>query len=286
MNEDAPWIVADSSAEALKAQLGEVWDSLGRLGETLSDLDWTRPSPCPGWKVAAQYAHMIGTESVLLGRSSPEGPETGSGQPDHVRNDIGGFNEIWVAALDSWPRQQVLAEFAEVTGARKEMLARMGEDDFDQPSWTPVGQADYRRYMQIRVFDCWVHEQDVRDAVDRPGHESGPVAEQSVDEIVRAIGYIVGKKAGAPAGSSVRITLTGPVERSIDVAVIDGRARPRHPTGYDPTAGIALSSSAFTRLACGRLDPAAVLDGARGGVLMSGDQALAEKLATSLAFTI
>ena len=99
----------------------------------------------------------------------------------------------------------------------------MGEDDFSAPSWTPIGQADYRRFMQIRVFDCWVHEQDVRDAVGRPGHEDGPVAEQAVDEIVRALGYIVGKKAGAPEGSSVTIELTGPVARSIHVAV-DGRA--------------------------------------------------------------
>ena len=158
----------------------------------------------------------------------------------------------------------------------------MGEDDFSAPSWTPVGQADYRRFMQIRVFDCWVHEQDVRDAVGQPGHEDGPVAEQAVDEIVRALGYIVGKKAGAPEGSSVTIELTGPVVRTIHVAV-DGRAGRRRPACPAPRrATVALGSRAFTRLACGRVEPAQTL----GEVQLPGDADLGRRVVTSLPFTI
>jgi uncharacterized protein (TIGR03083 family) len=203
-----------------------------------------------------------------------------------VRNDIGGFNEAWVLAMAAEPRQSVLARFAEVTSARREALAAMGEDDFAADSWTPVGPADYRRFMQIRVFDCWVHEQDVRYAVDRPGHDDGPVAEQSVDEIVRALGYIVGKKAGAGPGSSARIALTGPVERQIEVAVVDGRARVVDEINGSPTATLALSSTAFTRLACGRTDGPSVRNGAFDGVMLGGDTALAARIVDSLPFTI
>ena len=208
MTTTAPGIAADSSASALKGQLDEVWRSLATLGAGLGDADWDAPTSCPGWPVSAQYAHVIGTESTLLGRPNPE---VVPGRPDHVRNDIGGFNEAWIVSMASEPRESVLARFVEVTSARREALAAMGEAEFAADSWTPIGPADYRRFMQIRVFDCWVHEQDVRYAVDRPGHDAGPVAEQSVDEIVRALGYIVGKKAGAEPGSSVRISLTGPV---------------------------------------------------------------------------
>jgi uncharacterized protein (TIGR03083 family) len=229
--------------------------------------------------VSAQYAHVIGTESMLLGRPNPEADP---GHPEHVRNDIGGFNEVWVAALDTEPRPEVLTRLAEVTDARKRALADMDEDAFAEPSWTPVGQADYRRFMQIRVFDCWVHEQDVRDGVGRGGHESGPVAEQSVDEIVRAIGFLVGKKAGAPDGSSVRITLTGPVERTINVAVVDGRAKAVESLDGPPTASLELPSSVFTRLACGRVTPGGVID----QVALSGDVGLARRVLDNLAFTI
>ncbi|HWE57318.1 MAG TPA: maleylpyruvate isomerase family mycothiol-dependent enzyme [Acidimicrobiales bacterium] len=276
--------MADSTRDALVAQLHDVWDSLIELGTTLTDSDWATPTPCPGWPVAAQYAHMIGTESMLLQRPNPEsdGDKT---EKDHVRNQIGGFNEVWVDHLAGKSRTEVLEVFAEVIGARKEALAAMTEDDFSAPSWTPVGQADYRRFMQIRVFDCWVHEQDIRDGIGRVGHESGPAAEQAVDEIARAAGYLVGKKAGVPAGSGVSIVLTGPVERHINVEVGE-RAKVVDALSTDPTATITLSSTAFTRLACGRIDPAQVEDGALGGVRLTGDEDLGQRVVANLAFTI
>lgn len=279
-----PGIVADNSAAGLTAQLGRVWDSLLDLGATLTDDQWVRATPCPGWTIAGQFAHMIGTESTLLGRPNPE---VDPGSPEHVKNKIGGFNEVWVVHLASRPRPEVLDLFREITTERRQALGDMTDDDFSAPSWTPVGEADYRRFMQIRVFDCWVHEQDIRDGLGRPGHESGPVAEQSVDEMVRALGYIIGKKAGAPSGSSVRIGLTGGVQRTLDVAVADGRARVVDDLAGDPTATVALGSTAFARLACGRVSPTAVLDeGQLGGARLAGDRDLGRRVVENLAFTI
>ncbi len=270
--------IADNSARGLISQLHEAWSSLAGLGSTLTDNEWALPTACPGWPVSAQYAHIIGTESLLLGRPAPD---VDPGQPDHVRNDIGRVNEAWVMWLATFPRDEVLARFDEVTEARRQALAAMDEDDFSEPSWTPVGQADYRRLMQIRVFDCWVHEQDVRAAVGRPGHDTGPAVEQVVDEIARALGYIVGKKAGAPAGSSVAIELTGPVRRGLYV-VVDGRARVVDRLDGPATATLTLGSGLFTRLACGRVDLAAVI----GEVHVSGDTELGQQVVTGLPFTI
>ncbi len=281
--ENPPGIVADSSRDALVAQLGEVWDALVELGASLDDREWAAATPCPGWPVSAQYAHIIGTESMLLGRPNPDvAPPEGAA---HVRNQIGGFNEVWVTALAGRSRREVLDQLAEVVEARKQALAGMTEEDFAAPSWTPVGQADYRRFMQIRVFDCWVHEQDVRDAVGRPGHETGPVAEQSIDEIARAAGFIVGKKAGAPAGSSVRFQLTGPLPRRVDVEVGE-RARVVEGLAGEPTATLELSSTAYSRVACGRVPPADVAGGALGGVKLAGDDELGRRVLDSLPFTI
>ena len=274
-----PGIRADNSRAGLVAQLAQVWDSLAELGAALDDRDWSAPTPCPGWAVSAQYAHVIGTESMLLGRPNPDDEEPAEA-PGHVRNQIGGFNEVWVRNLAARSRTEVLDAFAEVTGARKAALAAMTDEDFEAPSWTPVGQADYRRFMQIRTFDCWVHEQDVRDAVGRPGHESGPVVDQSIDEIVRALGFIVGKKAGAPTGTSVRFELTGPAPRRIEVDVPE-RATVVAALPGDPTATVSIPSGQFTRLACGRIRPADAL-----GVELAGDTDLAGRVLENLAFTI
>ena len=280
---DPTGISASSSAADLTAQLEEVWESLAGLGRDIGDSNWHATTPCPGWDVSAQYAHVIGTESMLLGRPNPE---VDPGKPDHVRNDIGGFNEVWVRALSGCTRPEVLEKFDEVVSERSKALRAMSEEDFSAAAWTPVGQADYRRFMQIRVFDCWAHEQDVRDGVARPGGESGPVAEQSVDEIVRALGFVVGKKAGLPADSTVGFRLQGPIRRNVDVAVVEGRARVVPSLDGPPTSTLSLSSSAFTRLGCGRLAPDAVLDGALGGVEISGDQDLGRRIVSNLAFTI
>jgi uncharacterized protein (TIGR03083 family) len=271
-------MTADNSAAGLISQLGEVWSSLAALGASLTDKEWALPTPCPGWPVSGHYAHIVGTESSLLGRPRPE---ITSDRPDHVRNDIGAFNEAWVAALAGVSRAKVLARFAEVTDARRQVLATLDEDNFSAPSWTPIGQADYRRFMQIRVFDCWVHEQDVRVAVGRPGHDTGPVVEQVVDEVARALGFIVGKKAAAPDGTTVTFDLTGPLCRSLHV-VVDGRARLVEQPPAPAAVTLTLGSGLFTRLACGRLDPAVVV----GDVRVTGDAELGQRLVSSLPFTI
>jgi len=278
---DTPWIVAKSTALALTEQLAEEWESLADLGALLSDEDWHRPTPCPGWDVAAQFAHMIGTESSLAGQAQP-GADPGN--PDHVKNPIGRSNEVWVASMTTAPRIEVLDRFAEITASRLQALRAMSEEEFSAPSWTPVGDADYRRFMQIRVFDCWVHEQDIRDGVDLPGHDAGPVAEQSLDEIFRSIGYLVGKRAGATDGSTLRIRLTGPVVREVLVEGRDGRASAVTQLPGEPSSTLTLSSNAFARLACGRVEPQAVRDGAFGGAVFDGE--LSGRLVDNMAFTI
>jgi uncharacterized protein (TIGR03083 family) len=263
-------------------QLGEVWTRLSELGRAIDDGGWRSATPCPGWDVAAQYAHVIGTESMLLGRPNP--PAGGNGG-DHVRNPIGEFNEVWVAHLAGRSRTEVLDIFDEVTGARRAALATMTDEDFAAPSWTPVGEADYGRFMQVRTFDCWVHEQDVRDAVGLPGGGTGPAAEQAVDEIVRAAGFVVGKKAGVGSGSSVRFRLTGPLERTIDVEVSD-KARVVAGLGAAPTVTLGLSSDAYVRLACGRTTGEDVLAGALGGVSIEGDRETGRRVLANMAFVM
>ena len=146
----------------------------------------------------------------------------------------------------------------------------MGTEEFDAPTQTPVGVAPYRRFMEIRVFDCWLHEQDIRSAIGRPGHEDGPCAEMSVDEVARALGFIVGKQACAPDGSAVTIELIGPVYRAVHVAV-DERAAVVAKLDRPATATLHIPSTVFVRLAGGRADALPGLDTIR----LDGDVHLA-----------
>lgn len=271
------------AAEAEKGRLigllEDEWSAIAGLLAELDELQW-RATVLPGWTVHDVVAHMIGTERMLAGSQAPAVAADADLGP-HVRNDIGKVNEAWIAALRDWPDAELLADFRSVTARRLGDLRQMSVEEFNAPSWTPAGQATYARFMQIRVFDCWMHEQDIRAALGLPGHDTGPVAEQALAEVIRYLGYIVGKRGRAPQGCSVRISLRGPIERELAV-VVDGRARVVEALDAPPTASLRLSSALFMRLAGGREDP----DAALARVELGGDEALARQLATNLSYTI
>jgi uncharacterized protein (TIGR03083 family) len=263
------------------AALDEEWEALIALGAELEPEDWERPTACPGWSVKDQYAHIIGTESMLLGRASPE-TDLPADLP-HVHNDIGRFNEVWVESYRSMSPVDVLSDLGDVITERRAVLANQGQEDFDEPSWTPAGEDTYGRFMSIRVMDQWFHEQDVREAVDRPGHVAGAAPEVVLDEIAAVLGYVVGKLAAVPPDNSVRFELTGPMHRTYDVAV-DDRARVVDRLPGEPTVTLSLPGTLFCRLAGGRRsadDP-----DVREAVATRGDGELANQVLSNLAFMV
>jgi uncharacterized protein (TIGR03083 family) len=265
--------------EGVLAALYEEWDSLLALADELGPDDWGRPTACPGWTVKDTYSHVVGTESMLAGRDNPDVDVSGAA---HVRNDIGRFNEVWVEHYRSRPAAEVVADLRAILAERRAALDGMDQAAFDAEGFTPAGPDSYGRFMRIRVMDCWVHEQDVREAVGRPGHLDGLAPQAALAESVRAMGYVVGKKAGAPAGSSVRLELTGPLSGRIDVEVGD-RARVVEDLTGEPTATVTLPGDRFMRLAGGRVaDPATFRD----GVDIRGDTTLGDAVVTNLAYMI
>ncbi|MFC0106638.1 maleylpyruvate isomerase family mycothiol-dependent enzyme [Kibdelosporangium aridum] len=261
------------------AILIDEWSSIDKLLADLPEEQWAAPTPLPGWTVQDVVAHIVGAELGLSGKQPPIQPDPG--KYSHVRNDIGALNECWVEWMRTQSPAEVLRRFREITATRAEALTAMSEEDFFAPSWTPAGQDTYARFMQIRVFDCWMHEQDIREAVDRRGNEAGSAAELSIDEITLALGYIVGKKAKAPQGSSVTFDLDGPVTRQIHVQV-DGRAAVVPQLPGPATATLTMSSTVFTRMAGGRIP----VELGFGQTEPEGDRELAEHVAFALPFTI
>jgi len=258
------------------ATLDEQFDALLDLAAGLSAADWDRPTACPGWSVKDNVVHVIGIEATLLGRPTPD-----VALPDdlpHVRNDFGRANEQWIEAYRARPPAEVLADLREAITARRAALAGMDQAAFDAETFTPAGPDTYGRFMRIRVMDMWMHEQDIREAVGRPGHHEGLAPVAALDEMVSALGFVVGKRAGAPAGSSVRFELTGPVGRRVDVEVGE-RAHVVAALEGSPSVTLTLPAHLFTRLCGGRgADPAAVE--------VTGDRELGTAVATSMGFMI
>lgn len=262
------------------AALGHEFAAVQQLLVGLTAEQWAAPSPLPGWDVKANLVHLLGTETMLAGDASPEVSEALRARA-HVRNDIGAFNEAWIDTLAATPGEEVLARFAEVAARRLGQLEAMGQDEWDAVSFTPAGQDTYGRFMRIRAFDCWMHEQDARDALGRPGHLDGPVVDLALDEMQGSMGFVVGKRAGAPDGSSVTFRLTGATGRQIHVAV-DGRAAVVDALSGEPTVTLTMPVGVFTRLGGGRVNAAAVAE----RVEIGGDESLGHTILANMAYTI
>jgi len=260
--------------------LAEEFVALQELLESLDDHAWKLPTPCPGWDVQANVAHMIGTESALAGHAAPEASDDVTARP-HVRNDIGASNERWVAALAGATPAELMKRFSDITAARLQALRAMSDESWDAEGFTPAGTDSYGRFMRIRVFDCWMHEQDIRDAAGQPGHLAGPVVDLVLDEMTAALGYVVGKRAAVPAGSSVVFDLSGGSGRRINVLVGD-RAAVIPALDGEPTVSLRMPTGVFTRLGGGR----ATADALRAEIRVEGDAVLGQQVLTHLAYTI
>ena len=271
--------------EPLIASFEDVWGDIAALCDGLTDEQWARPTECPGWTVQDNVAHMIGTELMLAGEQPTSPADAGADLP-HIRNDIGKANERWIESYRVRSGHEVLDEFGAVTARRLDALRALSKDDWDREGFTPEGPGPYRTFMEIRVFDCWYHDQDIREAIDHPGYLEGPVADLSIGRIPpKGLPYVVGKKAGAPPGSTVQFVITGTPEIVAAVEVPpEGRAVLLAEPPASPTTTLTLDRRTFARLAGGRWSG----EKARtiGEHRVEGDLELGNRVLDNMAFTI
>jgi len=263
-----------------RAALAETWGGLADVTDGLSKTEWARPTGCPGWDVKDQLSHLIGIERSLMGQSAPVWTEPFG---PHVKNDFAASNEPWVAVRRAKPGAAVREEFVEVTQARLAQLQGLTEAEWAAVGWSPVGEVPHAVLMEVRVFDSWVHEQDVRHALDRPGGAGNRASALSLERVQGAMPFVVGKQAGCPDGSVVRFEVSGPGEdaRVFVIAVEQGRARPVS-AQTPPSAMLSLTSVDFMRLGCGRVT-AGELE-SPGMVAVAGDVGLGQRVLGAMNF--
>ncbi|MBI3224417.1 MAG: maleylpyruvate isomerase family mycothiol-dependent enzyme [Mycolicibacterium cosmeticum] len=269
-----------SKDDVLPALFG-VWSDIDRLLAGLPDGRWEAPVPLPAWRVRDVVAHVLGTELILQGEAVPPADMSGL---THVRNPIGEMNEAWVQHLGELSPDALLTRFREVTAKRRAELEAMQADGWNAVMPTPVGPETYGRFMRVRIFDCWMHEEDIRDGLGRPSTDedlSCAGAAMALDEIAAGMARVVGKKGQAPAGSRVLLSLTGPLAREIRVAA-DERAAVVEAFDGEPTTVIRMEGLQFTRRCGGR--PLAVT---RSDVVeYEGDAEVGKRIVENLAFVI
>ncbi|MEH6380292.1 MAG: maleylpyruvate isomerase family mycothiol-dependent enzyme [Dietzia cercidiphylli] len=260
------------------------WKRLDELLAGLKRDDWAAPTALPGWTVRDVVAHIAGTEHLLSGEPVPD-VDLPPSADEYVRNPIGELNEKFVQEARPLAVEDAFADFREAVAERTGQLAEMTPQQFEAESDSPVGRVPFRRFMGVRVFDCWIHEDDTRHALGMQHHLGSGPGRFALDEIVRSLPRTVGKKAGAPDGARVRFRVTGESDTDLPMAVdvmvagraglvdVDDSAR--------TTVELVFDTPTFVRAATGRItaEPG-------NGVEISGDEDLGRRILGSMAFTI
>ena len=261
-----------TNLDRTRSSLEQCYDSIEALSDRMDSAQWHVQSLCPDWLARDVVTHLGMMERVMTGWL----PGSVEDLPPFDRLEP--YNQQ-VEGLDD---RSFAKRMGEIFADRRADLAALKEADLDRPSWTPVGPKTYGRFLDIRVFDFWVHERDITTSLGWPTDDAGPRAEIALAEVEGSLGYIVGKKIGLPDGKSIVFHLTGPISRDLSVTV-DGRAKQVDHV-ENPDVILTTDTLTFIQLACGRIDPQQQID--QGKVTWTGNDELSHRAATNLRFTM
>jgi uncharacterized protein (TIGR03083 family) len=231
---------------------GERADLLDLLTGLTPD-EWSAPTSCPGWTVKDIALHLLDDELGWLSRGR-------DGDASGLLDDSIDYR-AFVQLLDEKNQRWVEAARGLSAPVIVDLLRWSGEQfdryvervDLDEPSsviWS--GPEPTPRWFDLaRDFtERWVHQQQIRDAVDRPALDDDHTA-----AVLRTFLWALPhhyRDVPAPEGSTVVIWITGPGGGAWALVRIDETAWDLHEGEPDRRdAEVALTSDAAWRVLTG-----------------------------------
>src|SRR5712691_4582243 len=169
-----------------------------QLLELFSELEpeeWEKPTICPGWTVKDIGLHLLGDDIGYLSRtrdsfSNPFFQNKDLHEWKGLVQNINEANELWVKAT-ARISPKLLIDLLELTGEQfydymqtLDQMAKGGVVSWAGPDPAPVWLDSAREYTER-----WVHQQKIRDAVNKPGLQEKRFFHPVLDTFVRALPY-------------------------------------------------------------------------------------------------
>ncbi|MEU9340482.1 maleylpyruvate isomerase family mycothiol-dependent enzyme [Streptomyces sp. NPDC048278] len=255
-------------------------EAISELVTPLVEGEWNRRTPCPGWSVRDVVSHVIGLDCEMLG--DPRPIHTLPRDLYHVTNEQQRYTEMQVDVRRHHTAPEMTSEL-EYTVIRRNRQLRNESREPGHLVRGPMGkEIPLEEAMRNHAFNVWVHEQDLRAALGRPGSLDSPGAQVARDVLLGALPKVVAGDADAPRSSAVIFDVHGPVEflRTIRID-IQGRGTLETTPALGPAAVFTLDWETYVRLACGRTTPDAVAD----RVKAEGDPELTAAILRNFAVT-
>jgi len=254
-------------------------ENVVRLLRDLSEQEWAQPTDLPGWDVRAVAAHLAHLESELSGADQVRVKVP---QLDHLTAPSARHTESGRIARDSLSNQEIVDELARSVESRAAELRESPPTDAAAlPPITPGGvHWNWETLLRNRPLDVWMHEQDIRRAVGRPGGMNSPAAVHTVLVLTTGFPYVVGKRVAPPVGTTVVLDVTGVHPVHLALQMNDrGRAVPSTAEPESPTVRLQMDVETFVILGGGRRPPEQLQ------VAVTGDEGLGRRILDAMAVT-
>lgn len=253
----------------------EIHTELLALLKSLTSEDWQKSTVCPGWSVKDVALHLLGGEIGNLSRRRDGHVLDASIHSwDELVHFINDWNENWVSvARRISPRllidllalsgDQMSTFFQELDPFAMGGAVSWAGDD-PAPVWLDVA----REYTER-----WLHQQHIRDAVDRPGLKQPKYLSPVLAAFIRALPRTY-RTTLADENITVTLSITGEAGGRWSVVQENGAWNLYAGAPDAPSAEVILDQDLAWRLFTRGIDP----ELARAQIVFKGDPALGLKV--------
>jgi uncharacterized protein (TIGR03083 family) len=249
---------------------------LGSLGAE----EWQRPTACPGWSVADVARHVLWGDVSYLSRLR----DGYAGPPRDLQPDVSSWQALvsFINDLnDSWLRgtrrmsPALTTTLLRATGA--ELAVFQEGRELLEPGvpvdWAGEGPAPVWLDIAREYAERWVHQQHIRDAVDRPGLTDRRFMFPVLDAFVRTIPHAL-RDIVAAGGPRVQLRIIGAAGGTWTVVRDQAGWRP----SSDHAAPVAASVTMDQDLAWRLFTKGISVERAQERIAIVGDPSLVEPL--------
>jgi uncharacterized protein (TIGR03083 family) len=167
----------------------EILDRLLELLGGLSASEWEKLTACAGWSVKDVALHLLGDDIGILSRKRDgHSLSVDIGDSEDLISLINAWNESWVNATRRMSTRMLVDLLQFAGGQVSEYFQTLDPYELGGPvSWAGPDPAPVWLDLAREYTERWMHQQHIRDAVERPGLKEPRYFAPVLDAFIRAL---------------------------------------------------------------------------------------------------
>jgi uncharacterized protein (TIGR03083 family) len=249
---------------------------LMELLRSLTPAEWERQTVAKFWKVKDVVAHLLDGNTRVLSslRDNYQGETPNIQSYQHLLDHLNGLNADWVKAMKRVSPAMLLL-LHETTGKLYcDYYASV--DPFGKSPWAVnwAGEEESKNWMHIarEYTEKWLHQQQIRDAVNKPGLLTKEFFYPFIDTFMMALPFTY-RDVDADEGTTVALTVSSEIGGSWFIKRENGKWLLTKEKINDPTTQVIVDPTTAWKLFSKSIRPENVIHIAE----INGNRALGEK---------